>query len=254
MHTREQSESELTWSKLASYQYGVLRAQKSHNDFSKVPAFKDFKNKPHTFKKPYTLLALRPPLDHRLMGEKVDPGCLIKSLIRTLTGKTVWGQNSFFLVLRLSAGVESSTPPSASALLASALTPQQLMWECDFVGRRGFGPFWLRALSWGRGQHRDMPFSGRGQGFLQAPPAATQRHSRVWLMTSSSLATSVNISAYQLSRLSLVRKKADLDRAHRKIGERRYKQNRWWWVSLPWCRSKIKVLHFSWHCTHRTRF
>lgn len=55
VHTQEHTSlMSLTWSELASYQYGVLRAQKSHNAYSTVPVFKSCKIK-CTLEKRYTL-------------------------------------------------------------------------------------------------------------------------------------------------------------------------------------------------------
>lgn len=74
----------LTWSKLASYQYGVFRAQKSHNAYSTVPVFKSCKIKSHTLEKRYTLRAPRPPLGARMRWDGADPACLINSSRRKL--------------------------------------------------------------------------------------------------------------------------------------------------------------------------
>lgn len=204
----------LTWSELASYQYGVFRAQKSHNAHSRVPVFKSCKMKSHTLENRYKLRPRWLPLEPRLSG---DGACLINSfegkLLQEKSKHTLW------LSVCLSASVHmSSSRPLRLLLPSSLLCSLSLSSWCGSVcvsvcvslqARWGFGPIKLRALSRARDSTERYALLGEGltnQSFFQAPPVRARRQDRVWLMTSSSLATSVNISAYQLHWLSLERR------------------------------------------------
>ncbi|KAI9536429.1 hypothetical protein NQZ68_033688 [Dissostichus eleginoides] len=94
---------------------------------------------------------------------------------------------------------------------AGALWSRVGVWWCSF------DPIQLRTESRPGTELRYAPLGEglRGQGFLLAPPASARGLDRAWLMTSSSLATGVNISAYQL--LSLEERGGedqDRDRQH----------------------------------------
>ena len=192
----------LTWSKLASYQYGVFRAQKSHNAYSTVPVFKSCKIKSHTLEERHTLRPPRSPLDARLRWDGADPACLINSSLRKPSVRRITHTHTHTHThtLWLSCSSQPACTSSSSPLLSAplslslslslflplrlcSLSPRRLMWECVSPGLLKLWSH-LRTLSRARDSTQRYALLGEGLAGPGFPlsPAPSQPGLGWWLL------------------------------------------------------------------------
>ena len=225
----------LTWSKLASYQYGVFRAQKSHNAYSTVPVFKSCKIKSHTLEERHTLRPPRSPLDARLRWDGADPACLINSSLRKPSVRRITHTHTHThsgcpvalsrrappaaALCSLRRSLSLSLPASSSLL---SLPPQADVGVRESGAAEALVP--SENSEQGQGQHTEICPARGGASRARVSSKPRPVPAGAWLMTSSSLATSVNISAYQPRWLSLERESKIKIETQALIVEQQYSQ------------------------------
>lgn len=134
----------LTWFKLASYQYGVFGAQKSHNANSKGPVFKRCKIK--SFNLQCALWPSWSALDEDEMQQPASSSVLVEKWCRENKSLALWNLS----VASVSAGCRPCL------LLSFPWEADVGLWVCS-----SFGPNQLRTLRPRDSTERDMPCMGR---------------------------------------------------------------------------------------------
>ena len=188
----------LTWSKLASYQYGVFRAQKSHNAYSTVPVFKSCKIKSHTLEERHTLRPPRSPLDARLRWDEAAQACPINSSLRNPSVSRLTHTHTHTHTHSGCPVALSRRAPPAAALCSlrrslslslflplrlCSLSPRRLMWECVSPGLLKLWSH-LRTLSRARDSTQRYALLGEGLAGPGFPlsPAPSQPGLGWWLL------------------------------------------------------------------------